>query len=177
MKLLPALALPLVAAALGPYPSQHEGTGAEPTSGAGIFAGTAFKPHSALARYELGVSCCPSKQIGQLDVYLFERAGVTCAKLDDARSQRNVSYTVETSGKKVPVGHPPPGSLFQQASFNVTGVTTGFQVGVEIVFTRVDTTPNALWHGGITVPRTTFNGKTYAFKGTFAARWCGTKKS
>ena len=165
----------LAAAALGPYPAQHQGTGAQATASAGVFAGTPFAVHSALVRYEIGKSCCPARTIGDVDVYLFERAGVTCRTLDDARYKRNFSYTVETSGKRLPVGSPPPDSLFQQASFNVVGLTTGFQIGIRIVFSRIDTTPGARWHGSIMVPLMTYNGKTYSLAGTFAARWCGTK--
>ncbi len=173
------LALPLVvfAAALGPYPAQHAGTGREPTAGTATFAGTPFVPRSALVRYELGASCCPQKTVGQLNVYVFERAGVSCATLDAARSQRFFAYQVETDGKKLPVGHAPAAAWFQQASFNVVGLTTGFQPGVSIVFTRIDTGSHGVWHGRIKVPRQKFNGKTYAFTGTFAGAWCGTKRS
>jgi hypothetical protein len=44
---------------------------------------------------------------------------------------------------------------------------------VKLVFTRIDATKNHLWHGKLTVPTTHFEGKTFAFSGMFAARWCG----
>ena len=56
-------------------------------------------------------------------------------------------------------------------------MTTGFQPGVSIVFTRIDTARNGLWHGRISVPRQKYTGKVYALRGTFAAGWCGTKRS
>ena len=37
------------------------------------------------------------------------------------------------------------------------------------VFTRIDTSANGVWHGRITVPRQSYNHKTYAFTGSFAA--------
>jgi hypothetical protein len=161
----------------GPYPAQHQGSGKEPTSASGIFAGSPFVARSALVDYELGASCCPAKTVGQVNVFLFEQAGVRCATLEQAKDKRFFSYTVETDGKKLPVGRVAPDNLFQQASFNIVGLTTGFQPGVSIAFTRIDTARSAVWHGRISVPRQRYNGKTYALNGTFAARWCGTKRS
>jgi len=166
-----------VAAGLGPYPAQRQGSGREPTAGSCIFAGTRFVPGSALSDYEIGLSCCPAKTVGNVNVFLFERRGVTCRLLDVAKSKRFFSYTVETDGKKLPVARVTPTGLFQQASFNVVGLTTGFQPGVSIVFTRIETSAGSVWHGRINVPRQTYNHKTYAFTGTFAAHWCGTKRS
>jgi hypothetical protein len=167
----------VVLAALGPYPAQHEGAGKEPTTATGIFAGTQFVPRSALADYELGASCCPQKTVGQVNVYLFEQPGVGCGNLEKAKGKRFFSYTLETDGKTLPAGRVAPASLFQQASFNVVGSTTGFQPGVSITFTRIDTAPGGEWHGRIKVPLQKFGGKTYSLDGTFAADWCGTKRS
>jgi hypothetical protein len=168
------LALVLLAV-LGPYPAEHQGAGREPTKASGIFAGSTFVARSALVDYELGASCCPQGTVGQVNVYLFEQAGVSCAKLEQAKGKRFFSYTVETDGKTLPVGRVAPAGLLQQASFNVIGNTTGFQPGVSIVFTSIDTA-GGLWHGRITVPLQKYNGKTYSLNGTFAARWCGTKR-
>ena len=169
--------LAFVVGGVGPYPAQHQGMGREPTKGSGIFAGTPFVPRSALADYQIGLSCCPSKTVGNVNVYLFERRGVTCSSLEAAKSKRFFSYTLETDGKRLPVGRVVPGSVFQQASFNILGLTTGFQPGVSVVFTRIDTARNGVWHGRIAVPRQVFNHKTYAYKGTFAAPWCGSKRT
>jgi hypothetical protein len=167
----------LVFAAAPPYPAQHQGAGREPTAGTGTFAGTRFVPRSAVVDYEIGLSCCPSKTIGEINVFMFERSGVTCGTLEAAKSPRFFSYTVETDGRKAPVGRVVPASFFQQASFNVVGLTTGFQPGVSIVFTRIDTARAGVWHGRISVPRQRYSGKIYALAATFAARWCGTKRS
>jgi hypothetical protein len=161
----------------GPYPAQHQGSGHEPTAGSGVFAGTRFVPRSALADYEIGLACCPQGKVGNVNVYLFEQGGVSCRSLEAAKSKRFFSYSVETDGKTLPVGRVIPAGLFQQASFNVVGLTTGFQPGVSIVFTRIDTSPKGVWHGRIKVPRQSFKHKRYAFTGTFAAHWCGTKRS
>ena|SRR5579862_6833765 len=169
------LLLLAVLAAPGPYPAQHAGRGSEPTGATGIFAGTGFVARSALVDYELGASCCPQGTVGQVNVFLFEHAGVRCATLEQAKDRRFFSYTVETDGKALPIGRDAPASLFQQASFNIVGLTTGFQPGVSIVFTRIDTADNGVWHGRISVPRQKYHGKTYALSGTFAAGWCGTK--
>jgi hypothetical protein len=177
MRALAALALLLLSAVPGPYPAQHEGAGREPTAGRGLFAGSVFVPRSALVDYELGASCCPQKTVGQVNVFLFEASGIRCGGLEQAKGRRFVSYTVETDGRKLPVGRRPPADWFQQASFNIVGLTTGFQPGVSIVFTRIDTAAAGVWHGRIAVPRQRFDGKTYAFAGTFAAPWCGTRRS
>jgi hypothetical protein len=176
MRLLAVLAA-AVAVAPGPYPAQHQGAGHATIEGRGVFAGTAFVPRSALVDYELGKSCCPDKTVGEVTVYLFEAPGVGCSKLEQAKGKRFFSYEVETDGKKLPVGRAAPAKFFQQASFNIVGLTTGFQPGVSIVFTRIDTRPGGIWHGRISVPRQTYNGKTYALRETLAARWCGTKRS
>jgi hypothetical protein len=175
---LPAVVLVVsVVVGVGPYPAQHQGSGREPTAGSGVFAGTRFVPRSALTDYEVGLSCCPDKTVGNVNVFLFERPGVTCRSLEAAKSKRFFSYTVETDGEGLPVARVVPSGLFQQASFNIVGLTTGFQPGVSITFSRIDTAAGGVWHGRIKVPRQTYNHKTYAFTGTFAAHWCGTKRS
>jgi hypothetical protein len=175
---MPLVALVVSAAVgLGPYPAQHQGSGHQPTAGSGIFASTKFVPRSALADYEIGLSCCPQGQVGNVNVYLFERAGVPCHQLDAAKSHRFFSYSIETDGRRLPVGKVVPAGVFQQASFNIVGLTTGFQPGVSIVFTRIDTSAGGIWHGSIRVPRQAFKHKEYSFAGTFAASWCGTKQS
>jgi hypothetical protein len=130
-----------------------------------------------LVDYEIGASCCPQGTVGNVNVYLFEHVAVTCRGLEAAKSHRFFSYTIETDGKRLAVGKAVSAEVFQQASFNIVGLTTGFQPGVSIVFTRIDTSPSAVWHGSIRVPRQTFKHKTYSFTGTFAASWCGTKRS
>lgn len=168
------LAAAAALAAAPAYPAQHAGSGREPTKAAGTFAGKPFVARSALVRYEIGLSCCPSKTIGEVVVYLLQQQNVTCKRLDDARSEPNFSYSVDADGKALPVGRAVPDSIFQQASFNVVGLTTGFQIGIRIIFTRIDTSAGKAWHGRVLAPRARFNGKTYAMAGTFAARWCGT---
>ena len=111
-----ALAL-VVPETIRPYPAQHQGTGREKTLG------------SAVVDYEIGKSCCPSGTDGNVNVCVFERAGITCPKLETAKSSRFFSYTVETDGKRLTVGRPPSSAFFEQASFNITGLTTGFQTG------------------------------------------------
>jgi hypothetical protein len=159
-----------------PYPAQHEGSGHEPTRIAGVFAGSRFVARSALVRYEIGLSCCPSKTIGDVVVYLFEARGVSCRTLDDAKDRRFFTFTVQADGRKLPVRRPVPASFFQQASFNIPGLTSGFQIGTRIVFTKIGTSKGDSWHGSIRVPRSTLSGKTYSLAGTFAAPWCGTTR-
>jgi hypothetical protein len=163
-------------AASQPYPAQHEGSGREPTRIAGVFAGSPFAAHSARVRYEIGASCCPARTVGDVEVYLFEERGVTCKTLEAAKRRRFFTFTVEADGKQLPVGRPVPRSFFQQASFNVPGLTSGFQIGTRIVFTRIGTSKSDSWHGSIRVPRSTLSGKTYSLAGTFAASWCGTTR-
>jgi hypothetical protein len=166
----------LAAGVSATYPPQIAGHGVERTAGMGVFADTPFHPRSALVDYETGRSCCPEGTVGDVSVYLFERSGVRCRSLEAAKSRRFFSYEVQTDGRPVPVGRPfSLSSFFQQASFNVVGLTEGVQSGARIVFTRVDTRPGGVWHGTIRVVSTRLSGHRYAFHGSFAAAWCGSR--
>ncbi len=53
--------------------------------------------------------------------------------------------------------------------------TTGVrpQEGFDPHLLRVDTFPRGIWHGRLTIPHRVYgDGRTYAYAGTFAARWC-----
>ena len=86
--------------------------------------------------------------------------------------------SIVTAGSPLLVGRPSlqrGNKNFVQVSFYVARTHYySIQPGVRLVLTRVTAKPNALWHGRLTVPKTRITtNATFAFTGTFAARWCG----
>jgi hypothetical protein len=160
-----AALLASVAAAKTPLPSSPQGSGAEPTAGAGIVAGAPFKVRAALA------------QIGSFDdieVYLFSKP-VACSEVYFA-DPPYVKAHVHTEGTPLLVGKPSlqNGRDFVQVDFHPKGPKYyAIQPGASVTFTRVDARKTGVWHGRITVKRQRFEGKLFAYEGTFAARWCG----
>jgi hypothetical protein len=165
-----ALALALAGAATAaktPYPPPTGGAGAETTGGAGLGAGVAFHPTFALATYEpIG---------GHYVLYLLPKPA-TCAQAYLAKPPY-LTVSVVTAGSPLVVGKPSlqqGDANFVQVDFYVS--TTHYyavQPGVRLVLTRVASAPGSTWHGTVAVPTTHFEGKTFSFAGTFAARWCG----
>jgi hypothetical protein len=164
-----ALALALAASAAAaktPYPPPTGGAGAEPTGGAGVGAGVAFHPRFALATYE---------PIGGNYVLYLTQTPVQCTRTYLAKPPY-LTVSVVT-GSPLVVGRP---SLqrgdndFVQVDFYVSATHYyAVQPGVKLVLTRVGSVPGSVWHGSVAVPTTHFEGKTFSFDGTFAARWCG----
>jgi hypothetical protein len=168
-----ALALAAVAALANaapqnvPYPPPTAGTGKEPTAGSGQGAGMTFRPRAAIATYE------PIS--GAYVLYLTPKP-VACNR-GYLAAVPYLTVSIVTAGSPLVVGAP---SLqkgdknFVQVAFYVAKIHYySVQPGVKLVLTRVDAKKSKLWHGKLSVPKTTVSGKTFAFKGTFAARWCG----
>jgi len=88
-----------------------------------------------------------------------------------------LAVSIVTAGKPLVVGKPSVQSgteNFVQVSFYVARTHYySVQPGVRLMLTRIDARKGKQWHGRLTVPKTTVSGKTFTFKGTFAARWCG----
>lgn len=149
------------AAAKTPYPPKAAGSGTEATAGSGTGAGASFSPRFALATYD-----------GEHYVLYLTPKPVTCANAVFTKPPY-LTVTIVGSAPLV-VGKQTPNSgssAFVQVDFFV-GPTHYYAVQpkVVLVLTRVGT---GVWHGRLTVPTTHFEGKTFAFTGTFAARWCG----
>jgi hypothetical protein len=150
------------AAAKTPYPPKAAGSGAETTGGSGVGAGLTFAPKFALATYD-----------GEHYVIYLTPKPVSCA---NAIFTKPPYLTVTIVGNTpLVVGKPTPNtgsSAFVQVDF-VVGATHYYAVQpkVVLVLTHVGTDT---WHGHVTVPTTHYQGKTFAFSGAFAARWCGT---
>ena len=169
-----ALAVALAAAALAgpalaaktPYPPPTGGTGAEPTAGSGTGAGVAFHPRYAIATYE---------PIGGHFVLYLTNAPLPCSQTYLAKPPY-LTISIVTAHPLV-VGKPSlqrGESDFVQVDFFVS--TTHYyavQPKVRLVLTRVGAAKGAEWHGTVSVPETHFEGKSFAFDGSFAARWCG----
>jgi hypothetical protein len=150
-----------------PYPPKTSGTGTEPTAGSGLGAGVAFKPRFALATYD-AIS-------GSYVVYLTPKR-VSCSNASLA-APPYLTVTIVTASSPLVVGAPSRqqgDKNFVQVNFFVAPVHYyTVQPHVRLVLTRVDARRGKLWHGRLTVPTTHFEGKTFSFAGTFAARWCG----
>jgi len=169
LALAPALALPASpAAAAGPlYPPPNNGSGAELTTGGGTGAGVDFRPLHAIATYD-----------GTLGAYVLYLSAtpVACNNTSGAKTPY-LTISVVTNGSPLVVGKPSVqhGSKnFVQADFYVSATHYyAVQPHVRLVLTSTSATRGALWHGRLTVPKTRFEGKTFAYSGTFAATWCG----
>ena len=153
------------AAAKTPYPPKASGSGSETTGGSGVGAGVSFTPRFALTTYD-----------GEHYVLYLTPKPVTCAKAVFTKppylTVTIVGSTPLVVGKQTPNSG---SSAFVQVDFFV-GPTHYYAVQpkVKLVLTRVDPRKNGVWHGRVTVPTTHFEGKSFSFSGTFAARWCGT---
>ncbi|MDX6646382.1 MAG: hypothetical protein QOK40_2109 [Miltoncostaeaceae bacterium] len=158
----PALAGP-------PYPQQRQGSGLETTGGGGLVMGAPFRARAALVGFD--------RRYGELRITLAPRR-VGCAAIGDPAAipaPYVVALVTPRPGRRLPVGRAlaPPAVGLVQASFVSTGSTYVGQRGVRLVLTRVDTARHALWRGRLTVPRVGAGRSAYAFRGTFAATWCG----
>src|SRR5262245_16954200 len=154
------------AAAKPPLPTQPQGSGSERTSGAGTIAGAAFVARAALVEAD-SIS-------GDVSVYLLGRpSGCRVISYADAPF---VWVIVHTEGSPLVVGKPSlsNGRDQVQVNFTLKDHYVAVQPGVQLVLTRVDPSKGGTWHGRLSVRKTTYKGKVYAFTGTFAARWCGT---
>jgi hypothetical protein len=150
-----------------PFPPPTAGRGAEPTAGRGLGAGVVFQPRYAIATYEpIG---------GHYIIYLTDKP-LPCTQTYLAEPPY-LTVSIITGNSPLVVGAPSlqrPELHFVQTDFYVSATHYyAVQPGVTLVLTRVDPRPGALWHGRLTVPLTHFEGKTFSFAGTFAARWCG----
>jgi len=170
MLVLLALAAALPAAAARgktPIPAKAEGSGSEPTSGGGTMAGESISPNFAVALLDI--------TFDQLEVYLFPRK-VACNDVAFAKTPF-VDVIVDSQGAPVRIGSPSlqNGHAFVQVEFHPTKGSKYYaiQPGASITFTRADPAKNGVWHGKLAVKRQTFEGKVFAYNGTFAATWCG----
>jgi hypothetical protein len=165
---LAAGAAALAIAAGAGFPSEHKGRGNEPLAGGGTFAGKPYVPHSAVVEWD--------DFLKSLNVYLF-KTKVDCAAFTDASSAGQLVHFVldmPKGPKPVPIGsslrgwfvefetHPPNGGV----------KISELQIGVKVVFTRVDTTAGKSWHGRLVAPADAVGGKRFGYGGTFAATWC-----
>jgi hypothetical protein len=152
------------AAATTPYPPRAGGSGAESTGGGGTGGGVSFKPRFALATYD-----------GSNYVFYLTAQQLACKDTVLAKPPY-LTVTIVT-GAPLVVGTPTVNNgsqSFVQVDFFVAPVHYyAIQPKVRLLLTRVNPARNGVWHGHLTVPLTRFEGKTFAFDGTFAARWCG----
>jgi hypothetical protein len=150
-----------------PFPPTTKGKGTEPTAGSGTGAGVTFKPNFALANYD-SIS-------GSYVIYLTTKP-VACNRASLAPIPY-LTVSIVTAGSPLVVGAPSlqrGDTNFVQVSFYVARTHYyAVQPGVRLVLTHVDATRSKQWHGKLSVPKTSVSGKTFSFKGTFAARWCG----
>jgi hypothetical protein len=152
------------AGAATPYPPKAAGSGSEATAGSGNGAGVSFSPRFALATYD-----------GTHYVFYLTQKPLACSNAVFAKPPY-LTVTI-VSGSPLVVGSPTPNtgtSSFVQVDFFVSRLHYyAVQPKVRLVLTRVDPRHAGVWHGRVTVPTTHFEGKAFAFTGTFAARWCG----
>lgn len=162
--LLVALILVPAAAAKTPLPAKPQGSGSEPTAGGGIVSGKPFRAVWAAAEPD---------SFGDVAFYLLAKK-TACDQLFFATAPY-IKVHIHTEGTPLPIGKPAlaNGRDYVQADFHPPGPKYyAIQPGVQVVFTRVDTTKHGVWHGSLTVKKQTFEGHVFSYAGTFAAQWC-----
>jgi hypothetical protein len=150
--------------------SIERGSGTDPTTGGGTTGGRSFSPQSALVFAD---------QEG-LEVAFYDHPW-DCASVTQFYSQIG-DYDVEVVISKNPAyasslpvnkAISPETVWFNYQSGPSASVSTGVPSS-KLVLTRIDTRSGGVWHGILSVPSFTQDGKTFAYQGTFAARWCST---
>jgi hypothetical protein len=159
-----AAATPTALAAV-PLPTQPVGTGAEPTSGGALVAGTRVSIRYALISVD---------GFGDLNLVLTPDRR-SCAQLSRPPASRPYVWAwVHSDGADLPVGRPLRGTGDIRVAVNFVAPKSARPVrrvnGVTLVFTHVDTSSGASWHGRLTAPA---GPSRFGFTGTFAGRWCG----
>lgn len=171
------VALALVAAVLAatasaapppaPFPQQHGGTGHEKTAGTGLFASARYRARSAIIRWD--------GHVKSLDLYLFRRRVDSCSGFKRAATEpgRLLQIAIARQAIRLPLGVPVHDALAEFITQRRTPPPSIMPVrSVVLVLTRIDTTRGARWHGRLEVKPSRIEGRTYAYSGTFAARWC-----
>jgi hypothetical protein len=150
-----------------PLPGKAQGSGTERTAGVGTIGGKPFRAVSAIAQY-----ATPG---GDIYIYIFGKPVANACRVVSYADAPYVWVWLHTEGTPPVVGRPSRsnGRDVVQVNFVLQGHYVAVQPGVRLVLTRVDPKPNGLWRGRLTVNKTFLSGKTYAYSGTFAARWCG----
>lgn len=174
------VALALVAAVLAatasaapppaPFPQQRGGTGNEKTAGTGLFANSQYRARSAIIRWD--------GHIKSLDLYLFRRRVDSCSGFKRAATEpgRLLQVAIARQAIRLPLRVPVRDALAEFIAHRRTPPPSITPVrSVILVFTRIDTTRGARWHGRIEVKPSHVEGRTYAYSGTFAARWCAAR--
>jgi hypothetical protein len=150
-----------------PLPTSPVGEGSEPTRGAAVVAGSRIRLRSALVWVDA---------FGDLTV-MFAPTARSCSASAAKPTRPYVWAWIHSTGQSLPIGRQlgGAGDVRIVVNFNAPGSVRPVSVkrGVALVFTRVDTAAGGLWHGRLTVRRSTVAGRRFAFSGTFAGRWCG----
>lgn len=147
-----------------PLPAKPSGNGTEPTAGGGTMAGKPFAPHAALAVFDISFK--------DIQIYLLTKPA-QCSDLFFVNPPY-IKVNVDTGGKPLAAGGTISGDGSVQVDFHPPGPKYyGIQPSASVTFTRIDPNANGVWHGHLVVKRQQFEGKTFAYDGTFAARWCG----
>jgi hypothetical protein len=159
-----AAAAPATVAAV-PLPTQPVGKGAEPTVGGAIVAGDRVSIRYALISVD---------GFGDLNLVLTPDPR-SCDQLSRPPASRPYVWAwVHSSGASLPVGRPLTGSGEVRVALNFVAPKSARPVrrvrDVRLVFTRVDTSSGASWHGRLSAPA---GSSRFGFSGTFAGRWCG----
>jgi hypothetical protein len=171
------VALALVAAVLtatasaapppAPFPKQRGGRGHEETAGTGLFADAPYRARSAIIRWD--------GHIKSLDLYLFRRRVDSCSGFKRAATEpgRLLQIAIARQAIRLPLLVPMRDALAEFVAHRRTPPPSIVPVRrAVLIFTRIDTTRGASWRGRIEVKRSRIEGRTYAYSGTFAARWC-----
>ena len=164
---LACLLVPVASAAV--FPRERMGIGNERTTGGGIIAGTRFTPRSAVVVWK--------RKWSSLTLYLLAQKGVTCAKLKHEAGGRAAS---SRSASRAPHGSTSTSRRSRRPSSSRSPATRRSPSRRRASRTArrspsPGSTPTlaACGTGGSRCRSLAYgDGRVYAYKGTFAARWC-----
>jgi hypothetical protein len=164
---LVCLVLASAAAAAAPLPSRPAGSGRDPLAARALVSGTPVRIRAALVWVDgfgdLSLSLSPDVR--------------SCASLSAGHTSPYVWAWVHSNGPAVAIGRPISGTGKVRTVVNfVTRASrrpVNVRQGIQLVFTRIDTSAHGVWHGRLRVANRRVGTTHFAFSGTFAARWCG----
>lgn len=163
-------AVPAAAQVEKAFPRERRGTSVLVNSGGGWVAGDRYVTRAAVVAW--------SRKWNTLTLYLLWRRQVSCATfLHVIQMPGHLIQVHVSSVPRVPVGRavgdPQVAFVTIYRNPSTPEQVSGLKHGARLTFQSVDSYPGGVWRGVFSVPTRVYgDGKTYGYRGTFAARFC-----